>query len=103
MGTGVDFETGWTCYSASAQCHDQKSAGGTFDMFDAKLGNCVYYLGTTPSKLDGFAEADAPENSCVGGGGVGGLVSFGKVEPRGMVRLSECAGGRANEASRRLR
>ena len=25
---------------------DQKDAAGTYDMFDAKLGNCVFYLGT---------------------------------------------------------
>ena len=73
------------------ECHDQKSAGGTFDMFDAKLGNCVYYLGTAPERLRGFIEAEPPL-ACAAGGGVGGVVSFGKVEPHQMVDLSSCAG-----------
>ena len=38
-------------------CRDQKDAGGTFDMFDAKLGNCLFYLGAWPHALDGTAES----------------------------------------------
>jgi hypothetical protein len=57
-------------------------------MFDAKLGNCVFYLGTTPAELPGFVDADAPLG-CVPGGGVGGVVSYGKVEPHLMASLSE--------------
>ena len=40
--------------SDPAECKDQKGGGGTFDMFDAKLGNCVFYLGSRPQKLPGF-------------------------------------------------
>ena len=79
------------------ECHDQKSAGGTFDMFDAKLGNCVYYTDqktsserTTPKPLDGFVESDPPVG-CTPGGGVNGIVSYGKVEPQQMIHLSQCA------------
>ena len=48
----VDLNTGvlltstlFTKVVDPANCKDQKTAGGTFDMFDAKLGNCVFYLG----------------------------------------------------------
>ena len=84
-----------------AQCHDQKSAGGTFDMFDAKLGNCIYFLrsdadspqgsgAATPTALPGFGYATLPQ-ACVAGEGVGGVVSFGQVEPVLMARLAACA------------
>ena len=43
--------------SDPAECKDQKGGGGTFDMFDAKLGNCVFYLGSRPQKLPGFENA----------------------------------------------
>jgi len=33
-------------------CIDQKDAAGTYDMFDAKLGNCVFYLGITAVSTD---------------------------------------------------
>ena len=73
------------------ECHDQKSAGGTFDMFDAKLGNCAYFLEALPQSLPGFAEADPPL-ACKHGDGVGGIVSYGKVEPAQIAQLSSCAG-----------
>ena len=83
------------------ECHDQKSAGGTFDMFDAKLGNCVYFLDATPTELEGFREADPPVK-CRTGAGVGGVVSYGKIEPRQMAMLSSCASLISHEQSMRL-
>ena len=41
-------------------CKDQKLTGGTFDMFDAKLGNCIFYLGARPRQLLGFTP-EAPD------------------------------------------
>ena len=83
------------------ECHDQKSAGGTFDMFDAKLGNCAYFLSALPQPLVGFSEAEAPR-SCGFGEGVGGVVSFGKVEPAQMVGLSSCAGLISESTARQI-
>ena len=60
--------------------------------------NCVYYLGTAPVALNGFAEAEAP-TACAPGEGVGGIASFGKVEPRQMVELSACASLLSQEAA----
>ena len=53
LNTGVLLSGGLlTKVVDPANCHDQKSAGGTFDMFDAKLGNCVFFLGAQPQRLD---------------------------------------------------
>ena len=78
----VDLNTGvllsatlFTKVVDPANCHDQKSAGGTFDMFDAKLGNCVFYLGAQPQRLDGF-ESEPPARAPgakVGGGVIGNV------------------------------
>jgi len=82
-----------------ANCKDQKGAGGTFDMFDAKLGNCIFYLGSRPRRLLGFTP-EAPPASCDldegrrgwrQGGGLGAAVSYGKVDPEQMLQLSRCA------------
>eukprot|EP00967_Tisochrysis_lutea_P056759 scaffold71790_cov29-Tisochrysis_lutea.AAC.6 len=43
-------------------CIDQKDAAGTYDMFDAKLGNCVFYLGARAQTLPGFGAAG--EEAC---------------------------------------
>ncbi|KAL1507551.1 hypothetical protein AB1Y20_007171 [Prymnesium parvum] len=43
-----------------AHCKDQKGGGGTFDMFDAKLGNCVFFLNAFPRRLAGFMEGEPP-------------------------------------------
>ena len=124
----VDLNTGvllsatlFTKVVDPANCHDQKTAGGTFDMFDAKLvnliltltlaltraltpnhspnpnpnrnpnpnpnpnanpkpepnphlhpnrgqGNCIFYLGAQPERLDGF-ENEAPA-ACEPSGGL---------------------------------
>ena len=102
LNTGVLLSTSLLGKIADpAQCHDQKYAGGTFDMFDAKLGNCIYFLkedadsaqGTgaaTPINLPRFRYSSAPA-SCIPGGGVGGIVSYGQVEPSMMAHLSACA------------
>lgn len=83
-----------------ANCRDQKTAGGTFDMFDAKLGNCIFYLGSQPEQLDGF-ENEVPDK-CNAVGGLGGAVTFAKVEPEQMPRLSWCAGLMNQSASHML-
>ena len=83
------------------ECHDQKSAGGTFDMFDAKLGNCIYYLGAYPQPLAGVSEVEQP-TLCEPGEGVGGVVSFGKVEPSAMAKLAACTNLLSESSARQL-
>ena len=87
--------------SDPAECKDQKGGGGTFDMFDAKLGNCVFYLGSRPQKLPGFENAPPCDERRAGDvrdvctcPAVGGpaAVTYAKAGPRSMVSLSLCAG-----------
>ena len=103
----VDLNTGIVLSSPllskvteAASCKDQKSGGGTFDMFDAKLGNCVFYLGAFPRRLRGFHEGEPPE-SC--GAWLKGTVSYGKVEPLEMLRAAGCAGLLDPGADREIR
>ena len=87
--------------SDPAECKDQKGGGGTFDMFDAKLGNCVFYLGSRPQKLPGFENQPPCDERRAGDvrdvctcPAVGGpaAVTYAKAGPRSMVSLSLCAG-----------
>ena len=105
LNTGVLLSGGLlTKVVDPANCHDQKSAGGTFDMFDAKLGNCVFFLGAQPQRLDGF-ENEPPErcDARAAGGGLGGAVTYGKVDPELMATLSECGGMINRTAAEALR
>ena len=53
LGTGVLLSS--TLFAEvvdPANCQREKTADGTFDVVDAKLGNCLFSLGATPRQLD---------------------------------------------------
>ena len=61
------------------------------DMFEAKRGNCVFFLGAQPQRLDGF-ENEVPDK-CNAVGGLGGadgqcaVVCSQDAKPRPRRRL----------------
>ncbi|KAL1507550.1 hypothetical protein AB1Y20_007171 [Prymnesium parvum] len=69
-----------------AHCKDQKGGGGTFDMFDAKLGNCVFFLNAFPRRLAGFMEGEPPP-ACDAPGALRGLITAdGEAEIKRIVQ-----------------
>ena len=83
LGTGVLLSS--TLFAEvvePANCQREKTADGTFDVVDAKLGNCLFSLGATPRQLAGFVDrlpADRPTWACEPSGGLGGAVSIARV------------------------
>jgi len=93
------------------ECKDQKGGGGTFDMFDAKLGNCVFYLGARPAQLDGwgrdaysvgYTDGKAPSPCGSDRRADSDVVTYGRVGPRAMCELAVCTGLLSEERAQQL-